>query len=96
MKNKLFDFKNKRRVFRVVLAHITALLSVMTITFFIIDRFNDAMEFMTSDLSKVLFLVLAVLSLISSIVTIVCLWVNPDRIKKRKNISQPGDKRNRV
>lgn len=94
MKKKMFDFKNKRRVFRVVLAHITALLSAMTITFFIIDRFNDAMEFMTSDLSKFLFLLLAILSLISSVVTIVCLWVNPDLKKKEKKVTKKRDKGN--
>ncbi|MBO4384636.1 MAG: hypothetical protein J5854_04375 [Clostridia bacterium] len=96
MKNRMFDFKNKRRVFRVVLAHLTVLLSIMVISFFMIDRFNDAMEFMTSDLSKFVCLILAVLSLVSSIVTIVCLWVNPDRKKKRKNISGLDDKRRNI
>lgn len=96
MKNKLFDLKNKRRVFRVVLAHLTALLSIMTISFFIIDRFNDAMEFMTSDLSKLLFFALAVLSLISSVVTIVCLWVDPGRKKVEKNIARHNDKRRQM
>lgn len=84
MKNKLFDFSNKVRVFRSVLAHLTGMFAILIIICFIIDRFNTAMEFMSSEISKWCILVLAVLSLVSSVLTVIALWVNPDR-KRRGN-----------
>lgn len=87
MKNKMFDFSNKVRVFRVITAHLTAMFAVLILVFFIIDRVNTAMEFMTSGLSKWCIAILAVLALISSILTICALWVNPDKqnAKNRKD-----------
>ncbi len=84
MKNRLFDFSNKARVLRVVLAHLTAMFAILIIICFIIDIFNTAMEFMTSSLSKWCILILAVLALASSILTIIALWVNPDRQRRRR------------
>jgi phage shock protein PspC (stress-responsive transcriptional regulator) len=84
MKNKLFDFSNKVRVFRVITAHLTAMFAVLIIVCFIIDRVNTAMEFMTSNLSKWCIAILAVLALIGSILTICALWVNPDKRKRQK------------
>ncbi len=34
-----------------IIPHITIVLSLMTLTFFVIDRFNEVMAFMTSELS---------------------------------------------
>ena len=70
MRKSLFNFNNKRRVFVLIC--------------FGIDRFNTAMEFMTRELSKWYIAVLAVLALISSILNIVALWVNPDKMKKNR------------
>ncbi len=85
MRKSLFNFNNKRRVFRVLLslspdgnARIARLIC------FVIDRFNTAMAFMDSELSKWYIAVLAVLALISSILNIVALWVNPDKMKKNR------------
>ena len=39
--------------------HLTIILSVMTLVFFVIDRFNEIMAFMTSELSKWVFALLA-------------------------------------
>lgn len=90
MKRPLFDLSDRRRVFRVLLAHATMLLSAMVLTWFIIDRFNTAMEFMEADISKWFIGALAVLSLVSSIVTIVSLWVRP-KSKKRRHAEKHAD-----
>ena len=48
------------------LPHLTIDLSLMTLTFFVIDRINRSMAFITSEMSKFLFLGLAVCSLLTS------------------------------
>ena len=48
------------------LPHITIILSLMTLTFFVIERFNEMMGFMTSKLSQWVFAILAVFALITS------------------------------
>ncbi len=47
--------------------HLTICLSLMTLTFFVIDRYNEIMAFMTSELSKWVFALLAVCSVITSV-----------------------------
>lgn len=84
MRKSLFNFNNKRRVFRVLLSHLTAMLALLVLICFVIDRFNTAMAFMDSELSKWYIAVLAVLALISSILNIVALWVNPYKMKKKR------------
>ena len=84
MRNGLFDFSNKARVLRVVLAHITAMFAILLIICFIIDIFNTAMEFLSSRISKWCIFILALLALVSSILTIIALWVNPDRKRGRR------------
>ena len=79
MKKKLFDLSDKFRAVRIILAHITIAFAVLVITCFVIDRVNNAMEFMTSDISKWMIAVLALLALVSSVLTVVALWSNPDK-----------------
>ena len=67
MRKSLFNFNNKRRVFRVLLSHLTAMLALLVLICFVIDRFNTAMAFMDSELSKWYIAVLAVLALIFSV-----------------------------
>lgn len=81
-KKPFFDLRPGRLI-RVLMAHATLILSAMVITWFIIDRFNTAMEFMSSDLSKWFIGILAFLTFISSIITIAVLWYDPDGEKKR-------------
>lgn len=83
--NSWFNFNNKRRVLRVVLSHLTAMLALLVLICFVIDRFNTAMAFMDSELSKWYIAVLAVLALVSSILNIVALWVNPEKQNSRRN-----------
>ena len=53
-----------------IMPHISLVLSFMTLTLFVIDRFNEYMAFMTAEISKWLFAILAVASIITSILLI--------------------------
>ena len=52
-----------KRFFQWLLPHLAIVLSLMTITFFVIDRFNDAMAFLNNDITKFLVLVLSGIAL---------------------------------
>lgn len=56
-----------RHFFLRILPHITIILSVMFIVFWVLDIFNPAMEFLSSSLSNTLLLALCVASLTTSI-----------------------------
>lgn len=73
--------------------HLTIALSAMTLTFFIIDKFNEYMAFMTSELSKAVFAVLAVCSAITSIYLIGDNFREADRLerRRRKELKQTGE-----
>lgn len=82
MKNA--EFNNKHYFSSLVnrlLAHASMLLSVLVLVCFVIDRVNDAMDFMTSDLSKWLFAITAVVSILNALFTIINLWVKPENQK---------------
>ena len=90
--NGLFDFSNIARTIRVILSHITMMLAALVLVLFVIDRFNTAMEFITSQLSRWFIAVLALFALITSVVNIVALWDNPDKRRRHRN----RDFRNRM
>lgn len=50
-----------------LIPHITLILAAMTLTFFIIDRFNEFMDFMTAEMSKWVFAALAVFAAAASV-----------------------------
>ena len=58
------------RFLRRFLPHSTLILSLMMITFFVIDRFNESMAFLNSSITKWLSLFFALLSAILSVLTI--------------------------
>lgn len=60
---------NFRKV-RTVISHACIVAALMVLVFFIIDRLNPAMEFMTSDMSKGFFLLLAALSFTNGVMTV--------------------------
>ena len=64
--------------------HLTIALSAMTLTFFVIDQFNEYMAFMTSELSKAVFAALAVCSAITSIYLISDNFREADRLERRR------------
>ena len=72
-----------KRVLSRVLPHLTIILGVMTLVFYVVDGFNAVMAFMASELSKQVFMVLAVCGIITSIMLISRQWKEEDR-KARK------------
>lgn len=53
--------------FRKSLPHIVLILSLMLLTFFVIDRLNESMAFLNNTITKYLLAILAALSLILSL-----------------------------
>lgn len=60
-------------------SHASLLLSLIVLVCFVLDRFNDAMDFMTADISKNLFALTAIVSITASILSIINLWIKPRR-----------------
>ena len=54
------------RIFRKLLPHAGIILALMFITFFIVDKFNGAMNFINNDISKALLLLFALVSIANS------------------------------
>ena len=78
-----------------IIPHITIALSLMTLTFFVIDKFNEYMAFMTSELSKIVFAALAVCALITSICLIRENFREEDRKERRMRHVRERSPRNR-
>lgn len=53
------------------LSHACMIMAIMLMTFFVIERFNSSMEFMTSQISQWFFLLFAVCTLILAILSII-------------------------
>ena len=68
-----------KRLIARALPHLTIILSVMTLVFFVVDGFNAVMAFMASELSKRIFAVLAVCSITTSVMLISRQWKEDDR-----------------
>ncbi len=79
-----------KRVLARALPHLTIILGVMTLVFYVVDGFNAVMAFMASELSKQVFMVLAVCAIISSIMLISRQWKEDDR-KARKAARHMGE-----
>ncbi len=65
-----------------LIPHITIILALMTLTFFVIDRFNSFMDFMTSEMSKWVFAALAVFAIASAVRLIAADWREDERERK--------------
>ena len=79
-----------KRLIARALPHLTIVLSLMTLVFFSIDRVNPIMAFMTSELSKHVFMVLAVCAIVSSILLIASQWREDDRRARRASRREEG------
>ncbi len=79
-----------KRFFQRVMPHAVIVLSLMTLTFFSIDRVNPIMAFMTSELSKWVFALLAVTGLLTSIFLIGMQWREDDRHTRRASRRKAG------
>ena len=77
---------NKQRVWS-FFAHSSIIVGMMFVVFFIIDRFNPAMEFLTSSLSRWLILVLASCAFINGFFAAVFLFQKQKRRDEKR--SQP-------
>lgn len=64
---------------RKILPHAAIILSAMYFVFFGIDRVNTAMCFIDNEITKVLLVVLGVISVINS-----CVIIRDDRVRERK------------
>lgn len=73
--------------------HLTICLSLMTLAFFVIDRFNEIMAFMTSDMSKWLFAVLALCSIFTSVFLIGDNFREQERKERKAARSQRSEKK---
>lgn len=72
-----------KRMLSRALPHLTIILGVMTLVFYVVDGFNSVMAFMASELSKQVFMVLAVCGIISSVMLISRQWAEDDRKTKK-------------
>lgn len=76
-----------KRIFARALPHLTIILGIMTLVFYVVDGFNAVMAFMASELSKQVFMALAVCAIISSVMLIARQWKEDDK-KARKAARQ--------
>ncbi|HWP22079.1 MAG TPA: hypothetical protein VN417_04980 [Candidatus Cryosericum sp.] len=68
-----------KRLIARVLPHITIILGLLTLVFFVVDGFNPIMAFMSNELSKKIFAVLAVCGIASAVLLIARQWQEDDR-----------------
>lgn len=80
-----------KRMLARALPHLTIILGVMTLVFYVMDGFNAVMAFMASDLSKLVFAVLAVSAIISSVMLISRQWKEDDRKARKAARHQHSD-----
>jgi uncharacterized integral membrane protein len=72
---------NKQR-FWGFLSHSSIIVGMMFVIFFVIDRFNPAMEFLTSNISKWLILLFALCSILNGLFSAV--FVSKAKAKRRQ------------
>ncbi len=74
-------------------AHTGIIVGMMIMVFFVIDRYNPAMEFMTSELSKWLILLLALCAVGSGLYSAVLLYQIRQRQKERTSARHAAPRR---
>ncbi|NLI54182.1 MAG: hypothetical protein GX417_07620 [Clostridiales bacterium] len=77
---------NKQRIWG-FFAHASIIVGMMFVVFFVIDRFNPAMEFLTSSLSKWLILFLAVCAMANGLFSAVLLFQRLRRHEEKQTAS---------
>jgi hypothetical protein len=80
-----------KRFFQRIMPHAVIVLSLMTLTFFSIDRVNPIMAFMTSELSKWVFALLALTGLLTAVFLIGMQWKDDDRRARRASRRPPDN-----
>lgn len=66
-----------RTAINTLFAHASVIISLVVLICFVLDKFNDAMDFMTADISRWFIGVSALIAIINGILTIVSLWKKP-------------------
>ena len=74
-------------VIRKLLPHANIILALMFVTFFIVDKFNGAMNFLGNDISKGLLLALALVSIVNA-----CFVIQDNRKKARQRMRAGTEK----
>ncbi len=84
--------RNKHNIFK-VLAHACIIISGMLLTFFVIDRVNPFMEFLTSEMSLWLIFAFSLLTLTQSIMLIVTIRKHERKKRGHADYELSGDDR---
>lgn len=71
------------------LAHTSIIVGMMLVIFFVIDRFNPAMEFLSSNISKWLILLFALCSVLNGLFSAVFLFQKQKRHEEKLGNAQP-------
>lgn len=69
-------------------AHASIIIGMMFVVFFVIDRFNPAMEFLTSSLSKWLMFILAICAIFTGLYSAVFLFQKQKKRDEKRSHSQ--------
>ncbi len=69
-------------------AHTSIIIGMMFVVFFVIDRFNPAMEFLTSSLSKWLIFMLAICAIVTGLYSAVFLFQKQKKRDEKRNHPQ--------
>ena len=86
---------NKQR-FWGFLAHTSIIIGMMLVIFFVIDRFNPAMEFLSSNISKWLILLFALCSILNGLFSAVFLFQKQKRHEEKRGNSLPRTNPNQI
>ena len=70
-------------------SHTGIIIGMMFVVFFVIDRFNPAMEFLTSSISKWLMLVLAICAILNGLFSAIFLFQKQRRREERAGVPHP-------
>lgn len=71
-----------------ILSHSAIILSLFYLTLFVIDKINNAMQFIENDITKALILVLAAVSTINAVFTI-----SDERKKRKRQLAKEAAKK---
>lgn len=76
-------------MFRKITPHVTIVLCNMYVVFYLIDRVNPAMEFITNNITKFLLLVMCILSTVNAALTIYDQRRRQKLLQRRRTAQQP-------
>ena len=79
------------KIFRWILLHISSILAIVFITFYVLDYYNPFMNYLANPLSKTLILVLGIVTIISN--ELIALdWLKNQRQDSKKKLQKEEEK----